>query len=131
MKKFIPLFGRIMISAIFLKSGIGKIFDFAGTQQYMAAYGMSWTAFFLVCAIILEVTGGLSILLGYKTRYGAFALLVFLIPATMIFHTKFSDQVQMIMFMKNLAIMGGLLMLASFGPGPISLDERSTSPNTA
>jgi len=122
MNKFIPLIGRILLSAIFLMSAFGKIANFAGTQQYMSAYGMPLTAFFLVCAIILEIGGGFSILLGYKAKVGAIALIVFLIPATLIFHTKFSDQVQMIMFMKNLAIMGGLLLVLGFGAGPLSLD---------
>ncbi len=130
MQKFIPLFGRILLSTIFLMSGLGKITDFANTQQFMAAYGMPMTAFFIVCAIILEVGGGLSVLLGYKARWGALALVIFLIPATLIFHTKFSDQVQMIMFMKNMAILGGLLLVASFGSGPVSVDARATLPNS-
>ncbi|MEK6570908.1 MAG: DoxX family protein, partial [Bacteroidota bacterium] len=111
MQKFIPLVGRILLSAILLMSGLGKIINFIGTQQYMAAYGMPLTGFFLVCAIILEVVGGLSVLLGYKARWGALALVIFLIPVTLLFHTKFSDQVQMIMFMKNMAILGGLLLV--------------------
>ena len=77
MQSFMPLVGRILLSAIFLLSGFGKIADFAGTQQYMANSGMPLTAFFLVGAIILEVVGGLAVLLGYKTRWGAFALVKF------------------------------------------------------
>ena len=76
-------------------------------------------------SVRLELGGGLSVLLGYKTRWGALALVIFLIPTTLIFHTKFSDPVQVIMFMKNLAILGGVLMIASFGPGPLSLDARA------
>lgn len=125
MQKFIPLIGRILLSAIFVISGLSKIPNFAATQQYMATYGMPATTLFLIAAMILEVGGGLLVLLGYKTRWGAVALLVFLIPATLIFHTKFSDQVQMIMFMKNLAIMGGLLIVWAFGAGAISLDART------
>lgn len=123
-KKFVPLAGRILISAIFIMSGLAKVFDFAGIQQYMSAFGMPMTSFFLIGAIVLEIGAGLSILLGYKARWGAIALIVFLIPASLIFHTKFSDQVQMIMFMKNMAIMGGLLMVFNFGPGPLSLDNK-------
>ncbi|HEY4715730.1 MAG TPA: DoxX family protein [bacterium] len=126
MQKFIPLFGRILLSIIFLMSGFGKIANAAGTQQFMSAYGMPLTAFFMVCAIILEVAGGLSVLLGYKAKLGALALVIFLIPATLIFHTKFSDQIQMIMFMKNMAILGGLLLIIGFGSGPVSIDERRT-----
>jgi len=125
MQKFITLIGRILISQIFLASGFGKITGFSGTQKYMAAYGMPFTAFFAICAIILEIGGGLSVLLGYKARWGAVALMVFLIPTTLIFHTNFSDQMQVIQFMKNIAILGGLFMVAGFGAGDMSLDERS------
>ena len=128
MKDFIPLAARVLISQIFLMSVLNKIMDPAGTQQYMAAYGMPFTGFFLLGAIALELGGGLSLLLGYKTRWGAIALVIFLIPTTLIFHTKFSDRVQAIMFMKNLAILGGVLMTGYFGPGPLSLDARTASP---
>ena len=124
MKRFIPLIGRILLSAIFLMSGLNKITNFGGTEKYMAAVGMPLTKLFLISAIILEVIGGLSILLGYKAKWGAWALVIFLIPATLIFHSNFSDQIQMIMLMKNLAMIGGLLMVANFGAGAISLDTR-------
>lgn len=124
--KFVPLIARILIAAIFLMAGTQKVFDFSGTQQYMASKGMPLTALFLVGAILAELGGGLSVLLGLKARWGATALFLFLIPTTLIFHTEFSVQLQVIMFMKNLAIMGGLLMVAYFGPGPVSIDERLT-----
>jgi putative oxidoreductase len=126
-RNIIPLIARIFLSAIFLKSALGKIMDPAGTQQFMASYGMPFTGLFLIGAIVLELAGGLSVLIGYKARWGAALLVIFLIPTTLIFHTKFSDAVQMIMFMKNLAIVGGLLMVAYFGAGPVSLDARSAS----
>ena len=125
MRAIIPLIGRILLSAIFLMSGLNKIFNFAGTQQYMDSAGMPLTNFFLIGAILLEIFGGLSILLGYQAKWGAWALVIFMIPTTLIFHTNFSDQIQMIMFMKNLAIIGGLLMVANFGSGQLSLDKRS------
>jgi putative oxidoreductase len=125
MEKFTSLLGRILLSQIFLAAVFGKITGPATTQHYMAAYGMPMTGFFLVCAIIVELGGGLSVLLGYKTRWGATILALFLIPVTLIFHTKFSDQTQVIMFMKNLAIIGGLLTLTVAGPGPISVDGHS------
>ncbi len=128
MKNLIPLMARILLAAIFLMSGLGKIMEPTGTLQYMAAYGMPLTGLFLVGAIGLQVVGGISLLLGYKARWGSILLVVFLLPATLIFHTKFSDQIQMIMFMKNLAILGGLLMVAYFGPGPLSLNARTKSP---
>jgi len=127
MQNFLVPLGRLFLSAIFLNSGIGKIFKFAGTQQFMEAKGMPIAALFLVLAIILEIVGGLSILLGYKTKWGALALIVFLIPTTLIFHSQLADQIQMIMFMKNVAILGGLFIVAGYGAGPVSLDNRSSS----
>jgi len=127
MKNLIPLIARILLCLIFLKSGIGKIMDPAGTQQYMSAYGMPLTGLFLLGAIVLEILGSISVLLGYKARWGAIALVIFLVPTTLIFHTKFTDPMQMVMFMKNLAILGGLLMVAYFGPGPMSFDAKTKS----
>lgn len=121
MKKFAPLIGRILLALIFLMSGVSKIGDFAGTQAYMESYGMPATAVFLVGAIVFEVAGALMIMLGYYARVGAIALIVFLIPATLIFHMDFGDRTQMIMFMKNLSIMGGLLFVTAYGPGSYSL----------
>lgn len=119
------LVGRILLGAIFLLSGINKIADPAGTQGYMVAMGMTWgTMLFYLGAIAIEVGGGLSLWLGYWTRVGAALLIGFMIPTTLIFHTNFADPNQMIHFMKNLAITGGLLYLATYGPGPMSLDRR-------
>lgn len=125
MKNYVPLIARILIAQIFLMAGAGKIMDPAGTQGYMAAYGMPFAGFFLLGAIAVEIGGGLSVLLGFKARWGAIALALFLIPTTLIFHTAFSERLQQIMFMKNLAIMGGLLLVAYFGSGPLSLDARA------
>jgi uncharacterized membrane protein YphA (DoxX/SURF4 family) len=128
MKNPVPLIGRIFLSAIFLHAALGKIMHPAGTQQYMAMYGMPFTGLFLIGAILVESCGGISVLIGYKAQLGATVLALFLIPTTLIFHTKFSDSVQLTMFMKNLAMIGGLLMVAYFGAGPISLDTRKGMP---
>jgi putative oxidoreductase len=122
MKDFTTLVARILIAGIFLMAGIGKVMDPGGTQAYMIAHGMPLTLFFLLCAIAFELGGGLSVLLGFKARWGAVALVIFLIPTTLIFHTAFSERMQVIQFMKNSAIIGGLLMLASYGPGGLSID---------
>jgi len=121
------LLGRIFLAAIFVMSGLGKIANPQGTQQYMAAMGMPMTGFFLVGAIFMELGGAISLVLGYWTRIGALLLIIFLIPATLVFHTNFADQVQVIMFMKNVAMMGGLLTVLAFGPGGLSLDARWVS----
>lgn len=122
MKQYLPLVGRILLGLIFVMSGFSKMSGFEGTQQHMAAQGIPLTALFLVGTILVEILGGLSVIIGYKARRGAAVLFLFLIPATLIFHTNFGDQTQMIMFLKNLAIMGGLLLVATFGPGPYSVD---------
>ncbi len=119
---------RLMISSVFIMSGVSKIFNFAGTKQYMIAYGMKmFTSFFLVAAIFLELAGSLSLLLGYKTKWGSIALLIFLLPATIIFHTDFSQQLQVIMFTKNLTTIGGILLLLYYGPGTLSLDNKKSN----
>ncbi len=127
LQNYASLLGRIFLVAIFVMSGLGKIANPQGTQQYMAAMGMPMTGFFLIGAIFLELAGAASLLLGYWTRVGALLLIIFMIPATLIFHTNFSDQVQLIMFMKNLAMTGGLLTILAFGPGGLSLDARTVS----
>lgn len=130
---YIPLVARIFLSVIFLRSGISKILDFSGTQQFMSANGipLALTGLLLVGSIIFELAGGLSVLLGYKVRWGAIALIIFLIPATLIFHTNFAEEMQVIQFLKNLALMGGLLMVVYFGSGPVSLDARSNFSNSS
>lgn len=121
----LPLLARLLMSAIFLMSAINKISDPAGTQAYMASYGMPLTGLFLIGAIALEVVGGLSLLLGYKPRLGAILLIIFLIPATVIFHFDWSDPMQRIALMKNLAMLGGLLMVVQYGGGNLALGGRA------
>lgn len=119
----LSLIGRVLLGLIFLMSGIHKISDPQGTQQYMTAMGMTWmTALFYVGAIAIELGGALCLLLGYRVRAGAWLLFLFLIPTTLIFHTQFADQNQMIHFLKNLSIMGGLLYVAAYGAGRLSMD---------
>jgi putative oxidoreductase len=122
MKALGALIGRILLVLIFVNSGIGKIGNFEGTAQVMAQHGMPYTSFFLAGAIFLELVGSVTVILGYFTRFGALLLIVFLIPTTLIFHTNFADQVQMIMFMKNVSMLGGCLILLAQGAGRFSLD---------
>lgn len=125
MKQFIPLLGRVFVSLIFILAGLDKIMSPGASRDYMAQAGLPFTRFFLVAAIVLEIGGGLSVLLGYKARYGATALVLFLVPATLIFHTDFQNPIQVTMFLKNLAIIGGLLMVAHFGPGSVAIDKSA------
>jgi len=122
LKAFGILIGRILLILIFLQSGIGKIGNFEGTAKFMASNGMPYANFFLVGAILFELVGSIAVILGYFTRFGALLILIFLIPTTLIFHTNFADQVQMIMFMKNVSMFGGCLILLSQGPGRLSID---------
>jgi putative oxidoreductase len=120
----VALLGRVLLALIFVLSGLNKIGNFSGTQQMMAQHGMPYTPLFLIAAILVEVIGGLSVLVGYRARVGATVLALFMVPTTVIFHTNFADQVQMVMFLKNLSITGGLLMVAAHGSGSLSLDRR-------
>ncbi|WP_455369480.1 DoxX family protein [[Eubacterium] cellulosolvens] len=124
LKDPIPLAARILISTIFIMAAVNKSMDLLGSEQYMAAYGIPAPGVLLVLSIIVEFFGGLSILLGFKAKWGAIALFIFLIPTTLIFHTEVTDQIQSIMLLKNLAMMGGLLMVANYGSGPYSLDKH-------
>lgn len=124
-----PLLGRSLLALIFVVSGFGKIGGWHQTAEYMASKGMPIVPFFLVAAILLEIGGGLSVLVGLKARIGAAALVTFLIPATLIFHNFWAlngmeQQMNMIMFMKNMAILGGLLLVVAFGAGPLSIENR-------
>ena len=125
---YLSLLARIFLSTIFLWSGINKITNPLATQENMSAHGMPLTSIFLVAAISLEILGGLSVLLGIKPRWGAAMLIIFLIPATLIFHTDFSTEIEQAMFLKNLAMLGGLLMLIQHGGGNIVLWEADRPP---
>lgn len=119
--------GRLFISAIFILSGIGKFFNFDATAQYMASQGMTMIPFFLIGAALIEIVGGLSLLLGCRARIGALLLLLYLIPTTIIFHNFWmlegaAREAQIIEFMKNLAIFGGLWYIIGGGPGRFSID---------
>ena len=107
--KILPLYlSRFLLSAIFLISGIMKIFDMEGTLKYMESKGMPFAIFFLLCAIILEISGGILLLSGKFEKAGARILILFLIPTTFIFHTDFAQRMQVIQFLKNSAIIGCL-----------------------
>lgn len=121
MKDITSLAARILLSLIFIIAGWGKLgAGYAGAQQYMASMGVSGALLPLV--IFAELGGGFGILLGVLTRLAAAGLAVFCVASALIFHTDFANQTQFIMFMKNLAITGGMLMLVANGAGAFSLD---------
>ena len=126
------LAGRILLAALFIPAGLSKIGGFAGTAGYIASKGLPLPEVGAALAIAVEVLAGLALLLGFGTRIAALALAVFTLAATFIFHNFWAvpaDQVmvQQLMFMKNIAVIGGLLVLAAHGAGKFSLDARRAS----
>ena len=122
------LVGRILLALIFIISGFNKLTGFAGTASFMAQHGLPLVPVLLVLSILVELGGGLLIAVGFKARWAALAIFLFLIPVTLIFHNFWgveADQMraQMIHFQKNLAIMGGMLYILFNGPGRYSLDK--------
>lgn len=116
------LSGRILLASIFVLSGFTKIGGYAGTQGYMEAMGVPGALLPLV--ILTELGGGLLIVLGLWTQLTALALAGFTLLAALLFHRNFGDPMQMILFLKNVAIAGGFLLLVARGAGPLSLDAR-------
>ena len=114
--------GRVLMSVIFIQAGINKMFGYAGAQGYMEAAGVPGALLPLV--ILTELGGGLLLVLGLFTRWAALALAGFCVLAGYLFHYDPGDMMQMINFMKNITITGGLLVLAGSGPGAYALDDR-------
>ena len=115
--------GRILISLMFVTSGFSKISGYTATQGYMEAMGVPGVMLPLVIAV--ELLGGLAVMLGWHTRIAAFLLAGFSLLSALLFHANFGDQMQMIMFMKNISIAGGFLMIVALGGGAYALDNRS------
>lgn len=111
--------GRVLLSLVFILSGISKIIDWPGTAAYMAAQGLPLVPLLLGLAAAIEILGGISLLLGWNARWGAWLLFLYLIPVTVVFHnfwalTGAEQQTQLVNFLKNLSIMGGLLLVAAY-----------------
>ena len=120
--QILELIGRIFISLIFLIAGVGKIFNYEGTIDYMENFGVP--GYLLTPAIILEILFPLLIIIGYKTKISAIVLSTFSILLAVIFHNDFSNQMELMSFLKNLAIAGGFLIIFVIGPGKYSIDQR-------
>ena len=117
------LLGRLFMGGVFAFAGFGKIMAFEGTAGWMASAGLPFASFLLVLTIILELGGGIALVVGYKVEMFAFLLAGFTVLATLIFHTDFSVAGTDLLFMKNIMIVGGLLAFSAFGAGDISVDE--------
>lgn len=117
------LAGRVLLAGLFLVTGVGKIGSYAATAGYMVAVGLP--SALLPAVIATEVLGAIAIVAGWKTRITAFLLAGFTLLSALIFHNDFGDQVQLVMFLKNVSIAGGLLLLVANGAGRLSVDGRA------
>ncbi len=125
----LSLIGRIFLAVIFLVSGFGKIGGFEGLLGAIASKGLPMPQVFAIATIVIEVGAGLMLVFGWKARWAAFLLAVFTAIVTFFFHNfwavpKAQEYMEQINFMKNLALIGGLLFVMAFGPGRLSIDKR-------
>lgn len=118
------LLGRILLAVIFVLSGFNKLADIAGTAGYFGSMGLPVPTVTAVVVGLIELLGGLAIVVGFQTRIVSWVLAVFTIATALVAHTGWADQNQMIHFLKNVAITGGFLVLASSGAGAYSIDAK-------
>jgi putative oxidoreductase len=121
---YIAAVGRLLLAIVFILSGLGKIASPEATQGYIASAGLPLPLLSYLIAIVIELGGGVLLVFGYRTRIVALALAAFTVSTALVFHNDFADQNQMIHFLKNISIAGGLLQAAAFGAGSLSLDAR-------
>ena len=119
--KYLPLAARICLCLIFLKAGIIHIIEYGSTVEMMANKGLPIPNILLIFTIVFQILGGLSLLLGYQIKVGSLLLIAFLIPATFAFHNPASD---INGFLKNIGLIGGLLMVIYTGSGALSIDQK-------
>jgi putative oxidoreductase len=124
--RYLPLAGRLLIALPFAMSGLGKLAAYGPTTQMIGAVGLPLPALAFAVAVAVELGGGLLLIAGLHTRLVAVALALFSVAAAVSFHANFADQNQMIHFLKNVMIAGGLLQIAAFGAGAFSIDNRRT-----
>jgi len=118
------LLGRILLSIIFLLSGFGKLTAIGGTAAFFGGLGLPLPTVTAVVVGLLELLGGLAILVGFQTRIVGWVLAIFTVATALVAHTGWADQSQMINFLKNLAIAGGFIVLATSGAGAYSIDAK-------
>jgi putative oxidoreductase len=123
-QRYLPVLGRVLLAVLFVMSGVSKLTDPAGTIAYIQSAGLPLPNIAYGIALAVELLGGILLIVGYRTRLVALVLAVFTVAAAIGFHAHFADQNQMIHFMKNIAITGGLLQVIAFGAGAFSLDNR-------
>jgi putative oxidoreductase len=122
------LVGRVLVALIFLVAGLMKAMHFSATAASLASMKIPLATFATAIVILIELGGGISVVLGFKTRFWAWIMFLYLIPVTYMVHAFWKvpgaeRMDNMIHFLKNVSIMGALLLLAAYGPGPLSVDE--------
>jgi putative oxidoreductase len=122
--RYLPFIGRLLIGLPFAMSGLGKLAAYGATTTMIADAGLPLPPLAFAVAVAVELGGGLFLVFGYRARVAALALAVFSVTAAVSFHNNFADQNQMIHFLKNVMMAGGLLQIAAFGAGALSLDSR-------
>jgi putative oxidoreductase len=120
----IALIGRVLIGVLFLLAGLSKLGAPAATQGYIASVGLPAPVAAYGVAVLVEVVGSVLLIVGFQVRIVATVLAIFTLVTALFFHNNFADQNQMIHFLKNVAILGGLLQVVAFGAGKLSLDNR-------
>ena len=125
--RYLPFAGRLLIGLPFAMSGLGKLGAYAGTTALIASAGLPLPPLAFAVAVAVELGGGLLLIAGYQARAVGLALAVFSIATAVAFHSNFADQNQMIHFLKNVMMAGGLLQIAAFGAGALSIDNRAKS----
>ncbi|GGC63028.1 DoxX family protein [Undibacterium terreum] len=126
MDKLLNIAARLLMAQIFIIAGFGKLMGFSGTVGYFGSLGLPMPQIVAPLVILVELGGGLALLFGFKTRWVAAVLALFSIATAVIVHMNFADQAQMINFMKNLAMAGGLLLFVRHGAGSPSIDKPGT-----
>ena len=120
----LPLAGRVLLSAIFLISGVSKITAASMTIGYIQSVGLPFPQLALAIAVLIEIGGGLALIVGYRTRLVAALIAAYCLATAFSFHTNFADPNQFFHFFKNIAMTGGLLQVVGFGSGRMGLDQR-------
>lgn len=129
--RYLPFVGRLMIGLPFAMSGLGKLAAYGATTEMIGAAGLPLSPLAFSIAVAVELGGGVLLIAGYRARFVAIALAVFSLVAAASFHNDFADQNQMIQFLKNVMLAGGLLQIAAFGAGALSLDNRRSKDGRA
>ncbi len=129
--RYLPFVGRLMIGLPFAMSGLGKLAAYGATTEMISAAGLPLSPLAFGVAVVVELGGGVLLIAGYRARFVAIALAVFSLVAAVSFHNDFADQNQMIHFLKNVMMAGGLLQIAAFGAGALSIDNRRSKDGQA